>query len=279
MPDRGSTLMLPTLFETHHDRSLRLARLGQGPALVLLHGYPDNLHIWSRLAPLLAASFEVIAFDWPGMGRSEPWPGGATPFHMAERLAALLDDWKFENATLVGMDMGGQPALALAAKLPARVQSLVVMNSLVQWDERTSWEIRVLRQFGWNRFALRHLSRAVFQRAVRSSLEPDERLEANLEADLWECFRSRAVREFIVRMCAGYQGTLPHLASLYPSVHAPTLALWAERDKHFPPQHGQRLQAALPHATFEVVPTAEHWMVLSRPDDIAARVLKFTQGV
>jgi|SRR5215469_1680347 len=113
--------MLTTTVEIHRDRRVRVAHLGHGTPIILLHGYPDNMHIWSRLAPMLSNSFEVIAFDWPGMGQSQPWPGGATPFHMAERLVSLLDDWKIDKAALVGMDMGGQPALALAAKCPQRV--------------------------------------------------------------------------------------------------------------------------------------------------------------
>ena len=80
-----TTEMLP------NGRRLRVARLGSGPALVLLHGYPENLQIWCGLAPALADRFTVIAFDWPGMGYSDAWPGGATPFHMADRLLALLD--------------------------------------------------------------------------------------------------------------------------------------------------------------------------------------------
>src|SRR5207244_901184 len=65
----GPGLMLPTTFETvAGGRRLRVARLGSGPPLLLLHGYPDNLQVWCELAPRLAESFEVIALDWPGMG-------------------------------------------------------------------------------------------------------------------------------------------------------------------------------------------------------------------
>ncbi|HEY7544564.1 MAG TPA: alpha/beta fold hydrolase, partial [Blastocatellia bacterium] len=71
-------MLLETTFENVNGKRLRVARAGSGPPLVLLHGYPDNLQIWSRLAPLLGERFEVIAFDWPGMGRSELWSGGAT---------------------------------------------------------------------------------------------------------------------------------------------------------------------------------------------------------
>ena len=68
-------------------KRLRVARLGKGPPLVLLHGYPDNLQVWNRLAPRLATQLEVVAFDWPGMGYSDEWPGGATPQLLAKRLA------------------------------------------------------------------------------------------------------------------------------------------------------------------------------------------------
>ncbi|PYU37470.1 MAG: hypothetical protein DMG54_33575 [Acidobacteria bacterium] len=158
--------MLETTMEMHRGRRLRVAQLGNGPPLILLHGYPDTLQVWSRLAPLLSAAHRVIAFDWPGMGQSEAWPGGATPYDMAERLRVLLNDWQLDKAIVLGMDMGGQPALAFAANHRQRVQSLIVMNSLVQWDEKTSWEINLLRRFGWNRFALRYLPGIVFGRAL-----------------------------------------------------------------------------------------------------------------
>ena len=61
-----------------NGKHLRIARLGHGPPIVFLHGYPENLQVWSRVAPLLADRFEVIAFDWPGMGYSDEWSGGAT---------------------------------------------------------------------------------------------------------------------------------------------------------------------------------------------------------
>src|SRR5262249_54681009 len=165
----GLRLMLPATFETVGDgKRLRVARLGSGPPLVLLHGYPDNLQIWCELAPRLAARHEVIAFDWPGMARSDAWPGGTTPQHLAERLWTRLDAWRTDRGGLVGMDMGGQPALALAALLPERTRQVVVMNSLVFGEEATSWEISIPRKFGWNRFILRHLPGVGFRRGGRA---------------------------------------------------------------------------------------------------------------
>jgi len=248
--------------------------MGKGMPLVLLHGYPDTLQIWHRAGPLLADTFDVIAFDWPGMGYSDAWPGGATPYHMADRLRTLLDAWEIEQAVIAGIDMGGQAAAAFAIRNPSRVRSLVLMNSLLQWDERTSWEIDVLRRFGWNRFALRYLPRIVFLRAIRTFLPKGESLDPAIHDDMWVSFKKPEVRDFIVRMCAGYQGSLRKLAGEYSSISVPTLLLWAEGDKHFPVQHAKRFQLAYPSARLEIIPGAEHWMPLSMPEAVASRICR-----
>jgi len=265
--------MLATEIETHQGRRLRVARLGSGPPLVLLHGYPDNLQLFCELAERLAQRFTVIAFDWPGMGESQEWPGGTTPQHMADHLRALLDAWGLARVRLLGVDMGGQPALVLAARHPQRVERLCVMNSLVMPARETSWEIRLLRRYRWNERLIRWLPRLVFLRAERTSLPRGVRLPAELRADLWGAFRRPKVRRFVSRMCGGYQGALPRLPELYPSIRCPTLVLWGERDRHFPPVHGRELQGAIPGAELALVPGGEHWMAWHAAAEVAAAIL------
>jgi pimeloyl-ACP methyl ester carboxylesterase len=268
--------MLPTTFvPVAGGRRVRLARLGSGPPLVLLHGYPDNLQIWSAAAPRLAEHFEVLALDWPGLGYSDPWPGGATPMHLADRLRQLLDAWQIERASVVGLDMGGQPALAFAARQPQRIGRLVIMNSLVFGEADTSWEIRILRQFGWNRFILRWLPGPVFRRAEKTFLPRGVRLPPALRADLWESFRRGEVRRFLTKMCAGYQGTLPRLPALYREITCPTLVLWGEDDKHFPPVQAERLHAAVAGSCLQLLPGGTHWMAWHRADEVAAQIGTF----
>jgi pimeloyl-ACP methyl ester carboxylesterase len=268
--------MLPTKLETlSSGRLLRIARLGNGPPLVLLHGYPDNLQIWSELAPRLADHFEVIAFDWPGMGYSDAWPGGTTPFHMADRLQKILDDLAVEGATLVGMDMGGQPALVFAARHPERMHHLIVMNSLVLWDEKTSWEIQVLRKYGWNRFILRKFPGLVFKRAEKTFLPRGVKLPAELRADFWKSFSRPEVRSFIARLCAGYQGTLDRLPEVYETITCPTLVLWGGHDQHFPPGHAKRLHEAIPGSHLQIIAGAEHWMAWYLAATVSQSIVNF----
>ena len=264
-------MMLATSHETIDGKELRAAHLGDGPPLLLLHGYPDTLQIWSNLAPLLAAHFHVIAFDWPGMGESETWSGGATPYDLARRVVRLFDHWQFDRAIIAGHDMGGQAAIAVAVLAPERVERLVIMNSLVIPEAPTSWEIRLLRRFRINQWLLRHMPRVVFNRAVSTST--DAPLPRDLRDELWSQFRKRETREFVVRMCAGYEGTLPRLAASYPSINVPTQILWAANDRHFPPHHGRILHERMPNADLHIIYDAEHWMVLTHASEIAAEMI------
>lgn len=268
--------LLDTIIETHRDgKRLRVARMGEGPPLIFLHGYPDNLQIWCELGPRLADRFQVIAFDWPGMGQSEAWEGGATPYHMAGRLLELMDSWAIDRAGIVAMDMGAQPALAFAALHPDRMSFLVASNCLAFWDVETSWEIALLRKFKWNQLVLNRLPAAAFRRAEKTFLPRGFKLSAALRADLWQCFKQTEVRRFIVRMCAGYQGTLPRLPELYGDISCPALVLWADGDKHFPPAHGIRLHNAIPGSELRIIEDAEHWMALHLADVLAGEIRRY----
>jgi pimeloyl-ACP methyl ester carboxylesterase len=258
------------------QKNLRIARLGNSSIpLILLHGYPDSLQIWSLVAPLLSDSIGVIAIDWPGLGGSSPTHGEATPTAMAQRLLEVLNVLGIEKCSLCGFDMGGQPALAFAAKYPERIQKLIIMNSLVFGALETSWEISVLRQFKLNSLILRHLPSIVFWRARMTSLYsavPDQKA---IFGDFWKYFKRREVREFLIKMCAGYQGQLHYLATLYPSIRAPTLVMWSEHDKHFPLSQGLQLSREIEGASLFLLKNCAHWAPLAAPDNVASAINTF----
>jgi len=267
--------MLTTTFESIDGRRLRVARMGNGPPIFLLHGYPENLQIWCELAPRLAQHFEIFAFDWPGMGQSDNWPGGTTPIHMAERILKLADFWKCDRISIASMDMGTQPALVFAANYPDRVRSLIAMNSLVIWDAQTSWEIALLRKFGWNRLILRSLPSIVFRRAENTFLPRHTKLPTDLRSDFWQSFKQPEVREFIIRLCAGYQGTLESLPDFYSKIACPTLILWGDLERHFPLVHARTLHSAIPGSKLEIIADGEHWMAWHHAEELWKRIRAF----
>src|SRR5687768_5920411 len=104
--------------------STRIWVVGEGPPLILLHGFPETLAGWSEVAPRLARRHRVYAFDWPGQGESSaPASMPLNPFALAAFLTAFLDAEAIDRAHVVGVDIGMPPALILAAQQPARVMT------------------------------------------------------------------------------------------------------------------------------------------------------------
>jgi pimeloyl-ACP methyl ester carboxylesterase len=268
------------LLKTNHSvietKKLRYFELGdkKNSALVLLHGYPDNLQIWHKLAPLLANHYYVVGFDWPGMGESEAWEGGATPLIMANRLKKIIDHFQLKKINILAQDMGGQAGLVFASLYPNYTQSIFVMNSLLMWNEKTSWEITLLRKFRFNEFVLNYLPRLVFQRARRTFIEHGRSvIDKELENDLWVHFKKKEVRTYIVRMCAGYGAQLKKLPDYYQHIKCPVTFIWAEKGKHFSIHHAYAFKELCPRTEIVSIKGAQHWMVLNRQEEIAKILL------
>ena len=253
---------------------VRVHRSGSGPPVVFLHGYPDNLQLFSRLARALVG-FEVIAFDWPGQGRSAARQGPTGPRPMSEQLIELLDVLGLDAVTLVATDMGAHPALVTAALAPARVKRLVVMNALLFGDGPTSWEIGVMRRSGLNRAAFRLTPGVVWRRCQATFM--DDVLPTAHHDDLWTAFSDRAVREHLIALCDATEAAFPDLPALYWQIRCPVLALWGSDDPHFPPAQAQRLAELLPATRVQVVQGASHWMVWSHADEVARAIDRFAK--
>lgn len=105
---------------------IHYAQAGAGEPLLLLHATPGSWRAFRQLAPLLAASFRVIAVDTPGYGNSDPLPGTVSIEAMAESVVALLDALELPRANVLGLHTGNKIAAALNAQFPQRTGRVVL---------------------------------------------------------------------------------------------------------------------------------------------------------
>jgi len=106
---------------------------GSGPPLLLLHGHPQTLSIWHRVAPTLARSFTVVAADLRGYGDSSKPPGGAdharySKREMAADMQSLMLTLGHERFAVLAHDRGARVAHRLAVDHPAAVRRLVLLD-------------------------------------------------------------------------------------------------------------------------------------------------------
>jgi haloacetate dehalogenase len=113
---------------------------GEGPAVLLLHGFPQTHYCWHRVAPALAADHRVVVCDLKGYGESLSEPGGPlgqgySNRERAAELVELMSGLGFERFSVVGHDRGGRVAYRMALDHPEVVQRLGVLNIVPTVDQ------------------------------------------------------------------------------------------------------------------------------------------------
>jgi pimeloyl-ACP methyl ester carboxylesterase len=243
---------------------LHMLEGGQGPAVLLLHGFAGSSEDWRATAEfLIEQGYRALAVDCLGFGRSEK-PGDA-PYSLqliADLYAELLDTLAIEQATVVAHSMGGKYALTLALQHPARIDRLVLVGSdgFVEPSRLTrAGGVPLLgpgilwlsAQPQFTRAMLnatfyepeRYVDAAAIERARTALLGPDNR---------------RALIA-LSRRAAETDLTLTGLRARLGELRQPVLLIWGEQDQVFPPARGETAQAEIPDAHLVVIPRCGHF--------------------
>lgn len=118
---------------------LHYVRGGQGPAVVLIHGFPQDWFEYHTIMPRLSERFTVIAIDLRGVGGSASTLNGYDAANMAEDVHQLAAALKLERVYIVGHDIGGQVAYAFVRRYPQATRGVMILDTPIPgiegWDE------------------------------------------------------------------------------------------------------------------------------------------------
>jgi haloalkane dehalogenase len=246
---------------------------GNGPVVLLIHGYPESSYMWRRLMPAIAgAGWRAVAPDLAGFGDSPPDPPGTWERHL-EALGRFHSELGLGPVVLVVHDWGGLIGLAWACEHPDAVRGLVVSDTGFFADARWHDMAQVMRSEGEGEKLLEGLDRESFGAMLRSITPAfdDETLH-----EYWRAFdgqeRRRTHLDFYRSMdfekLARYDGQLAAL-------DVPALLLWGAND-HFAPVSGaKRFERELPHTELVVAEGASHFVFEDAPDLAADAVTRF----
>jgi pimeloyl-ACP methyl ester carboxylesterase len=243
------------------DTQVHLLRGGRGAPLLVLH--PEFASgRWFSYHDELAASFQVIAPDHPGFGKSERPEWVETVEDLAFFYLDLLDELALETSSLLGISFGGWVAAELAALAPHRFERLVLAGAAG------------LKVEGAERFDL-------FAQPLETTLQrffhDTERWIALLPADkgpegLVEMYREAST---LARLSWNPYWYDPKLPVRLRRVTCPALVIWGANDRFLSLAHGEAYVRLLPRARLATLSDCGHLPLLERPKESLAVLLPF----
>ena len=130
MPSEQMTVYQETFVQRNQHRIYVREYPGAEPTIILMHGFPDNLHLYDRLVSHLSPPRRVVVFDFLGWGASDKPPGYPyTASNQVGDLDAVITQLRLQQVTLVAHDASGPPAIDWALSEPERVAGLVLLNT------------------------------------------------------------------------------------------------------------------------------------------------------
>ena len=245
---------------------------GQGPLIVLLHGFTGAKENWLPLMRELARTNRVVAPDLPGWGESERHAGSDYgPSAQVERIARFLGHFQHKPALLVGHSMGGQFVGLLAARHPELVGLITLMSSAgVRFAEnsfgrevmagRNPFEVR-------NRVELHRYLAIVFNDPPFVPWPADEALVRRRRKDV----------QFEQKVLDGI-GRGPEAFSLQAElgrIRAPVLLLWCRDDRVIDVSAADIFERGLAHSETVLLDRCGHMPMMAKPGEVAASMRGF----
>lgn len=263
---------------------------GVDPAFVLMHGFPDNSHIYDDLVPFLVASGRrVVTFDFLGFGASEK-PAGAI-YSFAQQLGdlkAVVDHLGLERIVPVAHDASGAAAINFAIDHPERTESLVILNAAFAHAPTVKWP-ELIELFATRN--LQALSGAIaqdpkmfawivnFQRErFKASLgdQHKSRYDSFLGPLIDHNFSSRpGAGPAFVQMTAQFFDELGRNTARIPQMEAldiPAKVIWGANDPYLNVGVAEDFRSHLKHASLRLI-AAGHWLQIDEPELVTSEML------
>lgn len=259
-------------FAKVRDTRVRFVDVGQGPPVVLVHGFAASLDTWAPVIPELAKHHRVIALDLKGFGWSGRPKGDYSPAAQAELVWSLLDERGVDKTAMVAHSWGSSVALAMALSHPERVERIALYDAWVYEEQLPSF-------FVW--------ARAGGIGELMFDMFYDQRPADKIALAFYD---KRYVTQELVDHTREMQQrpgtTAAALAAVrgqryarvqdeYKTIDKPVLLLWGREDKVATVEVGERLSRDLPNSRLVVYPRCGHFPMIEAREASTRELVDF----
>ena len=263
------------------DLTLHCTVRGNGPPLIMLHGFTGSGETWESIFGRLAQAHEIITIDLPGHGRSSA-PGDPARYSLdrfAGDLARVLDVLSYERVAVLGYSLGGRAALQFALSYGERVAALILESTSPGISDKAERANRIA--------ADGELAAMIEREGVAAFVERWERLPLwDSQRGAPDSSRKRLRQQRLANRPGGLANSLRGagagawipVTDRLASVAAPTLVVAGALDEKYVAL-AKLLAASIPDAGLLIVPGAGHAVHFERPDALDSEVSAFLDRV
>lgn len=217
---------------------------GNGPPLLMLHGWGRNLTSLRPLAELLTPIANPLLVDLPGFGDSPLPPACWSTKEYGDHLIQFLDDKKIKEFSLLGHSFGGKVALSLALKVPERVKKLILIAPSGLRPKKKMWQQMKHRLISSSGKLVKSYDNTFNTAYFSSTFAPKFGSRDYKNAGAMKNILVKTVNE--------------DLSDELPKIETKTLILWGEQDLETPLEAGKRFAKLIPRASFFSFPYHDH---------------------
>lgn len=250
-------------------------RAGEGPNLVLAHGWPWSSFSWHRVIPELAKSFTVHWYDMPGYGQSTKHANQRTSLDIqGEVFTEMMAHWKLSRPCVVAHDFGGATTLRAHLLHGCDFEKYMLMNVVAM----RPWGSDFFDHMGRNVDAFQglppHIHSALVTAYIQGALVNDISAD-DLNGLVAPWLTEEGAPSFYRQFAQADEKYTADVEPLFGMVRCATKIVWGEDDPWIPLERGQSLHSLMPDADFSTMADVGHLPQLEDPDAVIKEVRNF----
>lgn len=255
---------------------VRYVDVGDGPPVVMLHGFASAIENWAAVMPQLVKEHRIIALDLKGFGWTDRPVGDYSPAAQAKLLKAVLDERGVKGPiALVAHSWGSSVALAFALAYPEAVERIALYDAWVYEDQLPSM-FHMARAKGVGEFLYGAFYSERFEERLALGFYNPELITEHFVEEVERAMERPGTRAAALEAVRGMK--FDDMAPSYRTINAPTLLLWGREDLVTPVSIGERLVRALPNAKLNVYPRCGHFPMIEAASESTRDLQAFLKG-
>ena len=263
------------------DSTLAYRELGDGPPVLLLHGWPTSSYLWRNVMPALAEHNRVLALDMPGFGGSDKPTDVRYDFDYLEAaIDRFLEALGVDEVALAGHDLGGPLAVHWMLTHPGRTTRLALLNTLL-YPEFSEAVVEFVTELLTPDARAHRVSDAGLTEVMQVGVADPSVVTDELMAAVLAPFDTADAREALANAGVGLPPEgFTEIGARLGEIDVPVRVVYGERDQILPDVADTmaRLAADVPQTVVTALPDCGHFLLEEDPERVARELAPFFRG-